>query len=104
MSHRRSYAYVMSHHAARRCYLHAHVRMRPTYVLQIARFTLQEARAKLLVKSVPAARRLGLARVRDILWMYTGRDVYRMLVLERGWSSDEYESWLAETLIKALMG
>jgi len=35
---------------------------------------------------------------------YTGRDVYRMLVLERGWSSDEYESWLAATLIKALMG
>jgi hypothetical protein len=72
--------------------------------LEAIRFTLQEARAKLLVKSVPAARRLGLARVRDILWMYTGRDVYRMLVLERGWSSDEYESWLAETLIKELMG
>src|SRR5919198_1195825 len=71
--------------------------------LETVRFTLQEARAKLLVKSVPAARHLGLARVRDILWMYTGRDVYRMLVLERGWSSNEYESWLAETLIKALM-
>ena len=72
--------------------------------LETIRFTLQEARARLLVKSVPAARRLGLARVRDILWMYTGRDVYRMLVLERGWSSDEYESWLTEALIKALMG
>ena len=72
--------------------------------LETIRFTLQQARAKLLVKSVPAARRLGLAHVRDILWMYTGRDVYRMLVLERGWSSDEYESWLAEALIKALMG
>lgn len=72
--------------------------------LETIRFTLQEARAKLLVKSVPTARHLGLARVRDILWMHTGRDVYRMLVLERGWSSDEYESWLAETLIKALMG
>jgi hypothetical protein len=71
--------------------------------LETIRFTLQEARAKLLVKSVPVARQIGLARVRDILWMYTGRDVYRMLVLERGWSSDEYESWLAETLTKALM-
>jgi AcrR family transcriptional regulator len=71
--------------------------------LETVRFKLQEARAKLLVESVPAARQLGLARVRDILWMYTGRDVYRMLVLERGWSSDEYESWLAEALIKALM-
>ncbi|CAN7640419.1 TetR/AcrR family transcriptional regulator [Mesorhizobium sp. LjRoot246] len=71
--------------------------------LETVRFKLQEARAKLLVESVTVARQLGLARVRDILWMYTGRDVYRMLVLERGWSSDEYESWLAETLIKALM-
>ena len=71
--------------------------------LEAVRFRRQEARARLLVKTAPAARRLGLARVRDILWMYTGRDVYRMLVLERGWSSDEYENWLAETLIKALM-
>ncbi|TIT02524.1 MAG: TetR/AcrR family transcriptional regulator [Mesorhizobium sp.] len=71
--------------------------------LEAVRFRLQEARAKLLVESVTVARQLGLARVRDILWMYTGRDVYRILVLERGWSSDEYESWLAETLIKALM-
>ncbi|TXL72371.1 TetR/AcrR family transcriptional regulator [Vineibacter terrae] len=71
--------------------------------LETVRFTLQAARAKRLVKLVPAARRLGLDRVRDILWMYTGRDVYRMLVLERGWSSDEYESWLAETLIRTLM-
>jgi hypothetical protein len=71
--------------------------------LETLRFTLQEARARLLVKSVPVAHHLGLARVRDILWMYTARNVYRMLVLERGWSSDEYEPWLAETLIKALM-
>ncbi|WP_036263548.1 TetR/AcrR family transcriptional regulator [Mesorhizobium sp. WSM2561] len=72
--------------------------------LETVRFKLQEARANLLVASVTVARQLGLARVRDILWMYTGRDVYRMLVLERGWSSDEYESWLAETLIKTLVG
>jgi hypothetical protein len=72
--------------------------------LESVRFTLQEARAELLVKSAPAARHLGLARVRDILWVYTGRDVYRMLVLERGWSSDEYESWLATALIRELLG
>ena len=65
------------------------------------RFTIQEARARRLGKVVPAARRLGLGRVRDILWMYTGRDVYRMVVLERGWSSDE--SWLAVTPIKTLV-
>lgn len=68
------------------------------------RFDLQEERARLLVATFPAARTLGLAKVRDIMWMYTGRDIYRMFVLERGWSSDEYEEWLGRTLIQALTG
>jgi AcrR family transcriptional regulator len=66
------------------------------------RYDLQEARAKLLVKTFPAARELGFEKVRDIMWMYTGRDIYRMFVLERGWSSDAYEEWLARTLIQVL--
>jgi AcrR family transcriptional regulator len=66
------------------------------------RYQLQEQRAKLLTKTFPRARALGLVKVRDIMWMYTGRDIYRMLVLERGWSSDEYEDWLANTLISSL--
>jgi AcrR family transcriptional regulator len=66
------------------------------------RFDLQEERSRLLVKTFPIARKLGLAKVRDIMWMYTGRDIYRMLVLERGWSSNDYEEWLAQTLIEAL--
>jgi AcrR family transcriptional regulator len=65
------------------------------------RFDLQEERARLLVKMFPVARKLGLPKVRDIMWMYTGRDIYRMFVLERGWTSDEYEEWLAHTLIQA---
>lgn len=72
--------------------------------LEAVRFRLQEARARLLVEFSSVARQLGLSRVRDILWMYTGRDIYRMLVLERGWSSDEYECWLSDTLIQALIG
>lgn len=68
------------------------------------RFELQEERARLLAKTFSVSRRLGLAKVRDIMWMYTGRDIYRMFVLERGWSSDEYEEWLARTLIGALTG
>ncbi|MBS0634720.1 MAG: TetR/AcrR family transcriptional regulator [Verrucomicrobia bacterium] len=46
---------------------------------------------------------LSLAQARDIAWAFTGRDLYRMLVLDRGWSSDAYEKWLAETLINALL-
>jgi AcrR family transcriptional regulator len=66
------------------------------------RYVLQEKRANLLVQEFPTARELGIAKVRDIMWMYTGRDIYRMFVLERGWSADAYEEWLARTLIQVL--
>ncbi len=46
---------------------------------------------------------LSLSKIRDILWAFTGRDFYRMLVIERSWSSDEYEKWLAELLIQVLL-
>jgi AcrR family transcriptional regulator len=40
---------------------------------------------------------------RDILWVLTARDVYRMLVIERRWKADEYEKWLGDTLVSALI-
>lgn len=40
---------------------------------------------------------------RDILWAFTGRDLYRLLVIERGWTSDAYEQSLARTLEKVLL-
>jgi AcrR family transcriptional regulator len=40
---------------------------------------------------------------RDIFWMLTGRDPYRMLVRERGWSSQKYQDWLADTLVQSLL-
>jgi hypothetical protein len=30
-------------------------------------------------------------------------EVYRTLVLERGWSPDRYEAWLATTLVRDLL-
>jgi len=47
---------------------------------------------------------LSLADARHILWMYTSREIYRMLVVESGWAPDKFESWLADTLITALHG
>lgn len=46
---------------------------------------------------------LSLAQVRDIIWTFTGRDMYRMLVIERGWTSTAYEKWLAQLLIQHLI-
>jgi hypothetical protein len=42
---------------------------------------------------------LDHATARHIFWMLTDRDVYRMLVRERGWSSQKYQDWLADTLM-----
>lgn len=68
------------------------------------RYDLQESRARVLVERYPRASALGLAHVRDTMWVLTGRDLYRMLVVERGWSSDDYEAWLARGLITLLAG
>jgi Transcriptional regulator len=39
---------------------------------------------------------------RDVLWAFTARELYRLLVQERGWTSDRYEEWLADTLTRLL--
>lgn len=49
------------------------------------------------------AKGLDAAKALDILWACTGRDLYRMLVVERGWSSDAYEQWLKRLLVKILL-
>ena len=46
---------------------------------------------------------LSYQTARDIVWMLTGGDVYRMLVRERGWSPQKYQRWLADTLVKLLL-
>lgn len=51
-------------------------------------------------KLLPA---LDYDTARDIFWMFTGRDVYRMLVRERGWSPQKYQDWLAGTLVHSLL-
>ena len=47
---------------------------------------------------------LDYTTARDIFWTLTGRDIYRMLVRERGWSSQKYQDWLADTLVRSLLG
>ena len=67
------------------------------------RYSMQEARVRLLFDEGKAMPGLELDDARRILWMYTGRDVYRMLVQEGGWSPDKYEAWLARTLVTSLV-
>lgn len=71
--------------------------------LEKTRRELQMERAKLVYRSNPELKRLGLEKVRDILCMFTSHDVYRMLVLESGWSRDEYERWMGDSLVRTLL-
>lgn len=46
---------------------------------------------------------LDTTKARDILWSFTGRDLYRMLVIEQNWPSDAYEEWLAKLLAQVIL-
>lgn len=39
----------------------------------------------------------------DVLWALTTYDLYRQLVVERGWTPDRYEAWIADVLIQRLL-
>jgi len=71
--------------------------------LEERRFELQGERVGRLHAANLLRPELTVAKARRLVWMYTARDVYRLLVLEGGWSNDAYETWLAETLVTALV-
>lgn len=45
---------------------------------------------------------LSHTKATDELWALTSFDLYRRLIFERRWSTEEYETWLAQTLIQRL--
>lgn len=66
------------------------------------RYELQSARLELLFELEQERPGLSFTQARDVMWMFTSRDCYRMLVIEKHWSPDEYESWLAALLVREL--
>src|SRR5262249_8817117 len=68
------------------------------------RFAMQEERVKKLYPARKAKKGLPMEKAVRLVGMYTGRDVYRLLVQEGEWTADEYEEWLADTLVGALVG
>lgn len=68
------------------------------------RYEMQRERLEALAASARMKRGLAVDDARRIMWMYTGREVYRMLVEVGGWSADKYQEWLASALIDALVG
>lgn len=42
-------------------------------------------------------------RARDLLWTINSTEVYELLVLERGWSREDFRDFLAQSMIDALL-
>jgi AcrR family transcriptional regulator len=67
------------------------------------RYDREESVISSLAKTGKLQPDLNYQRARDVFWMLTGGDVYRMLVGERRWTPEQYEGWLADTLVKLLL-
>jgi AcrR family transcriptional regulator len=67
------------------------------------RYQRQKKAIDILKADHALSKNLSTSQARDILWVFTGRDMYRLFVVERGWTSDEYEQWLAQWLVQALL-
>jgi AcrR family transcriptional regulator len=67
------------------------------------RYQRQSKTVSVMAEEGMFTKNISRVKARDILWAFTGRDFYRMFVIERGWSSDDYEHWLADALIKTLL-
>jgi AcrR family transcriptional regulator len=70
---------------------------------ETVRFDMQQERLRILFAQSKQRRGLTFDEARRVLWMYTSRDVYRMLVHEGGWTPGRYQEWLCDTLMKALV-
>jgi AcrR family transcriptional regulator len=66
------------------------------------RYKLQRARIEGLAAAGLLRPELTVKAARDLMWMLTSRDVFRLLVIEARWSAHAYEEWLAKTLVRTL--
>jgi TetR/AcrR family transcriptional regulator, regulator of autoinduction and epiphytic fitness len=46
----------------------------------------------------------SIDRAADIIWALPSAYTYSLLVSERGWSGEQYEEWLASSLINSVLG
>jgi len=46
---------------------------------------------------------LDAERAGDLLWMLTAPEPFRRLTVDRGWSLDDYEQWLADAMCASLL-
>jgi TetR/AcrR family transcriptional regulator, regulator of autoinduction and epiphytic fitness len=68
-----------------------------------ARYTDQRRLARSLSRKGALRPGVSETRAADIIWALANARMYRTLVGERAWTTDEYERWLADLLACALL-
>lgn len=56
-----------------------------------------------LLANGPLRNHLSKLSAVETVWTLTSAEIYNLLVRDRGWSEEEYENWLSETLIRLLL-
>lgn len=67
------------------------------------RYVGQKRLIDFLVKAKRLRDGLDVTTARDELYALTSRDLYRLLVVIRGWAPSKYETWLGDTLVRSLV-
>jgi len=55
-----------------------------------------------LADLVALPRGLGIERATDLLWTYASFETAEALIVERGWTADDYETWTARAICRML--
>lgn len=63
----------------------------------------QEKHVRFLLRGRRLKENITISMALDVFWCLTSRDVYQMLVQERGWSGENYLRWLYEMLVSSLL-
>ena len=56
-----------------------------------------------LLANGPLRKHLDKQTAVETIWVLTSAEVYNLFLEDRGWSADEYEFWLTETLTRLLL-
>jgi AcrR family transcriptional regulator len=46
---------------------------------------------------------MTLDEAADVAWSLASEEVYHMLVVDRGWTADRYQAWLADALVREVL-
>jgi AcrR family transcriptional regulator len=71
--------------------------------LEAQRYAGQRRFAELLAARGALRATTNLDTAADLIWALCALAIYDMLVLERGWSHQDYQAWLADTLAHGLL-